>query len=231
MNNKNTLHFELSRISKISIIFCFLLIILTSLACTKAPLVVTPVTTPLVESTCPTPLACNIEKSHSTFVFPDGSMIWTTTGTEIQIETLAAANTDTPHQVKLVKGEMLVFSALPDGEWFGVSNPKNEIGRVTGSVAYAFFDPKSNESKFICIIGRCQYGLNVNSLENVPLTSDYATIFDHFGEGIPEQFALELTTTPVIPVSGGGTATPDFAATATSVCNSFQSQFPGTPCP
>ncbi len=37
--------------------------------------------------------------------------------------------------------------------------------------------------------------------------------------------SLDLTPTPTF------TATPDIGATATAACGSFQSQFPGTPCP
>ena len=40
-----------------------------------------------------------------------------------------------------------------------------------------------------------------------------------------ESKGLDLTPSPTI------TATPDIGATATAACGSFESQFPGTPCP
>lgn len=46
-----------------------------------------------------------------------------------------------------------------------------------------------------------------------------------------EAKSLDLTPTPSATPVPSATPTPDLGATATAACGTFESQFPGTPCP
>jgi hypothetical protein len=168
---------------------------------------------------------------------PDGTEFQLYGPTEVEISMAGCASGLTRHQVLVRRGEVAGKSAA-GAPPFVLAGPVGFYGQ-SGGVAAASFVPESGVFRLDCVSGPCELGPDAQNLTplasgeggemdsngslNVPTAIDTATLHAHFGDWLG--IAAPPTASP------SATYTPDLAATATSGCATFESEFPSTPCP
>lgn len=185
--------------------------------------------------------------------FPDGSEIYVSKDTEIEISKLAGSTSGASgHELLLNYGRVLVMSQLPEGEWFTVIGSEGQIARVTGSMMQVELEQITGQFTVGCISGVCQLGPNIQNLfqlaeedqgaldgdgnilglAKVNLTELYEGCGGHVVANEPTRIPTATPTATATPtITPTPTATADLNATATAQCEVFESENPGTPCP
>ncbi len=197
---------------------------------------------PTTASSPPAPSCAPIYASNdvglSLVRLPDGTEFQLYGGTQVEISMAGCLPGLAENQVLVLQGEVAGKVGPSSGSALIFTAPGAYLGRSRG-VAAASFSPGSGVFGLECVSGPCELGPDGEHLTplgsgeggqldsagsvNAPTAVDAAALFAHFGDWLG--IAPPPTTSP------SPSATPDLAATATSGCATFESEFPGTPCP
>jgi hypothetical protein len=178
---------------------------------------------------------------------PDGSKLVVSGATEVSL--LGLTGTGAPvDQGWLLHGDVLVVSQQPAGMWFTILTPGGFVAHVTaaadtpGAIMLVRYDATTGKFSLDCILGICELGADAQHLSGVPKGQQGSLDQNGVFSG-PTTTAASVGTTYAAYIQVGApvatytssaasaTATPNLAATGTLVCQQFNAQFPGTPCP
>jgi len=169
----------------------------------------------------------------------DGSEIHLSDNTEIELTVAGYCPGITSNQIDLLRGQVAV-KILPEGSLIQVTAPGDVLATID-TTGLASYDPESGAFILSCTNGTCTVSVAGEEIARLgcgeggvleqdgtykgPYTIDLALLAP-YGEWLVPTCVLPVSSTPDIVA----TETPDKAATATSYCATFESQFPLTPC-
>lgn len=189
---------------------------------------------PIVESQSDT-----AKGENSILKMDDGSMIILMPDAQAKVVSQPPQGSATgKFEIELTSGQILVIPAKSNGLVFTVKDASGSFARLQSGCSMAVSaDPGTSNFGMMCLGGECEMGENENAVIKVKANEAWSysggkaegpnaidpTALEQLFKGNLPQCAM------LIPVTGQDTPQPNVAAT--SACNTFKAQFPGTPCP
>lgn len=188
----------------------------------------------------PTPSSCNPitagnDIGLTLLTLADNSQIELGENTEIIFTPAGYCPGLAEHHILIKQGQVAISSQLQQGKMMQINSPAGYLAQVnrTGLITY---NPADGSFRIDCTSSPCSMGVSASSM--IALNCGESGKLDAAGVysgptaiNLEELLKFGEWLLPQCPITPAPSSTPDFGATATAACASFEDQFPLTPCP